>query len=25
MKDDNVVPRIVDDIMKDFPALGPLR
>jgi hypothetical protein len=25
MKDDTVVPRIVDDIMKDFPAIGPLR
>lgn len=25
MKDDSVVPRIVDDIMKDFPAIGPLR
>ncbi|HYN25828.1 MAG TPA: hypothetical protein VES69_12375, partial [Pyrinomonadaceae bacterium] len=25
MKDDNVVPRIVDDIIKDFPAIGPLR
>jgi len=25
MKDDTVVPRVVDDIMKDFPAIGPLR
>ncbi|MCM3873997.1 MAG: hypothetical protein ND895_25190 [Pyrinomonadaceae bacterium] len=25
LKDDSVVPRIVDDIMKDFPAIGPLR
>jgi hypothetical protein len=25
MKDDTVVPRIVDDIVKDFPAIGPLR
>jgi hypothetical protein len=25
LKDDTVVPRIVDDIMKDFPAIGPLR
>jgi hypothetical protein len=25
MKDDTVVPRIVDDMMKDFPAIGPLR
>lgn len=25
MKDNTVVPRIVDDIMKDFPAIGPLR
>jgi hypothetical protein len=25
MKDDTVVPRIVDDIIKDFPAIGPLR
>ncbi len=24
MKDDNVVPRIVDDLIKDFPAIGPL-
>jgi len=25
LKDDAVVPRIVDDIMKDFPAIGPLK
>lgn len=25
VKDDTVVPRIVDDIVKDFPAIGPLR
>ncbi len=25
VKDDTLVPRIVDDIMKDFPAIGPLR
>jgi hypothetical protein len=25
LKDETVVPRIVDDIMKDFPAIGPLR
>jgi DUF2939 family protein len=25
IKDDTVVPRIVDDIVKDFPAIGPLR
>jgi hypothetical protein len=25
VKDDTVVPRIVDDIMKDFPAIGPLK
>lgn len=25
MKDDTVAPRIVDDIIKDFPAIGPLR
>ena len=25
MKDDTVVPRIVDDLIKDFPAIGPLR
>ncbi|HEV2885249.1 MAG TPA: hypothetical protein VGW36_10345, partial [Pyrinomonadaceae bacterium] len=25
LKDDTVVPGIVDDIMKDFPAIGPLR
>lgn len=25
LKDDALVPRIVDDIMKDFPAIGPLR
>jgi nitrate reductase NapE component len=25
MKDDTVVPRIVDDIVKDFPAIGSLR
>jgi hypothetical protein len=25
LKDDMVVPRIVDDIVKDFPAIGPLR
>ena len=25
IKDDTVVPRIVDDIMKNFPAIGPLR
>jgi hypothetical protein len=24
MKDDTVAPRIVDDIIKDFPAIGPL-
>lgn len=25
LKDDTVAPRIVDDIIKDFPAIGPLR
>lgn len=25
VKDDTVVPQIVDDIVKDFPAIGPLR
>jgi hypothetical protein len=25
MKDDTVAPRIVDDIIKDFPAIGPLK
>lgn len=25
MKDDTVVPRVVDDIIKDFPAIGPPR
>jgi len=25
IKDDTVVPRIVDDMIKDFPAIGPLR
>lgn len=25
LKDDSVVPRIVDDMIKDFPAIGPLR
>jgi hypothetical protein len=25
LKDDTVAPRIVDDIVKDFPAIGPLR
>jgi hypothetical protein len=25
VKDDTVVPRIVDDIMRGFPAIGPLR
>lgn len=25
IKDDSVAPRIVDDIIKDFPAIGPLK